>query len=1109
VYPQGTSVTRLTAGRTTLVCQRTTTTALLTRTRNQQTTDYRLQTTAKVKLFENMATATTTVTEVEPETVSPPSSPTSPFSKNHSPVSSASNKGDGHDDNNEDDNDFRHSHTGETQDSDVRLVEWEPPSSLTRKKTTGPRETAILALQAAAVAAKEFDATFDIRDQAREALVPLVVGDELVIGGEPLRHVGYFDDYQLKAVRVLLDLIEEGNFESASEQARERLMERSIDGHYGVKLLQPGLMDMDYGAWAAEDFITETRLLMNLAPHPHVAQIYGLNRGGIDTLLENGRHGFFIITDRMSETLTERLTAWKDKRGYRALSPGQAPRRFVQRLEVALDIASALLYLHDRKLVYHVRPEKVGFSAKQGVVKLCQFGQCRQDGQNPQARSLTKTQDMDMLRYTAPEVLCTAPANTSSDAYSFGIVLWEIMSLKIPYMGWDRATHLDRVVQNHVRPPMNRQWPAAVQTLLQGAWHPHLRLTMRKVHAQLVEILNYHEALPVSPKKQQTASSSKVSASVPPSPKPPSLTASVPPSPKPPSGGASVASEAVSHASSPRLEKKDCGASADTNSQASSSPKKKKKSSAFLAQIAQAMEQRQKPSDSPSVACKSAQSVASKKAALDTSARSPSRTPSTSSRKVDSAKTSPTGLPTVPSLASPHKTPVKVAAAATRRRSPSPRRASQQGEKKPRPESPRINRERSPRQRAQRRSSTDVSSKRDVNSSPTKSTQGPVKGTRVHRSASISHLPEDQAAPLRITTNFVNMLLDSPRNRDADYEDGNDNDEARNFYGYDQASSTAVPPEDASKSPSQNRRRSGPAPPDPRSTGVGGIRSGYHQKFSSGGSGHLPQDNNSIRNRSGHSRSSSGRSFRSQSKTMDRGDQSKREGRMNDDDSTRSPSHSDRNRRSSLGGMMGSPRRTLRRFSQSGTHTAMDDGSGHASFAAPSVATTNTWSPRKLRQRRRGSTGPMDQTESMDESLLPTPPQVYESPLQRAKRRLSGVGSSKSGPGYMPELSPAPDLSSSNTTASTAGTTEDTGASKIARIISEHAGEKDKEVAPEPTVESPRRRIRLSSMKALFRGHSCSAAEIPSESPVKSQTGSDGAPRSPSRFGRIRRLSIG
>jgi hypothetical protein len=209
--------------------------------------------------------------------------------------------------------------------------------------------------------------------------------------------------------------------------------------------------------------------------------------------------------------------------------------------------------------------------------------------------------------------------------------------------------------------------------------------------------------------------------------------------------------------------------------------------------------------------------------------------------------------------------------------------------------------------------------------------------------------------------------------------------------------------------------------------------------------------------------------------------------------------------------MMGSPRRALRRFSQSGTHTAMDDGSGHASFAAPSVATTNTWSPRKLRQRRRGSTGPMDQTESIDDSLLPTPPQVYESPLQKAKRRLSGVGSSKSGPGYMPELSPAPDLSSSNTTASTAGTTEDTGASKIARFISEHAGEKDKEVAPEPTVESPRRRVgRLSSMKALFRGHSSSAAEIPSESPVKSQNCvADGIPRSPSRFGRIRRLSIG
>lgn len=77
--------------------------------------------------------------------------------------------------------------------------------------------------------------------------------------------------------------------------------------------------------------------------------------------------------------------------------------KLMERLEMALDIASALLFLSDRQIVFNLRPEKVGFDARYSRIKLCNFGQVRENGQIDQAPSLTKTDDIRTLAYTAPE----------------------------------------------------------------------------------------------------------------------------------------------------------------------------------------------------------------------------------------------------------------------------------------------------------------------------------------------------------------------------------------------------------------------------------------------------------------------------------------------------------------------------------------------------------------------------------------------------------------------------------------------------------------------------------------------------------------------------------
>lgn len=248
----------------------------------------------------------------------------------------------------------------------MQTIQW----SVQPESDGGPSKNALLALQLAGAAAKNFDTSFLVVNKEREKSVPLFHAEEVVLGTRAIRTCGYFSEFELRSVRIIMDLAH-GALNSASEETRRRFSERSIDGHYAVKYLQDGILDSDHGVNAACDMIVETKILMNLAPHPHISQIYGVNTGGIDSFLESGRMGFFIITDKIGETLVDRLQRWErslhgrdqdvESSAYKTIET-----QFSERLELAMDIASALVYLHDRQLVFNVRPDKIGFDARYG-----------------------------------------------------------------------------------------------------------------------------------------------------------------------------------------------------------------------------------------------------------------------------------------------------------------------------------------------------------------------------------------------------------------------------------------------------------------------------------------------------------------------------------------------------------------------------------------------------------------------------------------------------------------------------------------------------------------------------------------------------------------------
>jgi len=141
---------------------------------------------------------------------------------------------------------------------------------------------------------------------------------------------------------------------------------------------------------------------------------------------------------------------------------------------VALHIASALCFLHQKHVIFRdLKPDNVGFDVR-GDVKLFDFGLAT--FMPPEGDPYEDRYEMSGAgspRYMAPEVLTEVPEryNLKADVYAFGIVLWEILSLRRPFSQVrSRQELVDEVVGRGGRPELNSKWSEQIQESLTAAF---------------------------------------------------------------------------------------------------------------------------------------------------------------------------------------------------------------------------------------------------------------------------------------------------------------------------------------------------------------------------------------------------------------------------------------------------------------------------------------------------------------------------------------------------------------------------------------------------------------------------------------------------------------
>ena len=241
---------------------------------------------------------------------------------------------------------------------------------------------------------------------------------------------------------------------------------------YAVKCLKPELLEKSNpNAFldAATDLVIEAKYLFKL-DHPNILKVRGLAKGW-EAAFANGEYdSFFILTDRLEETLNQRIKRWK--RGEIL-----EENTLEQKLKIGLQVAHALSYLADRNLVYRdLKPQNIGLVRENTtlVVKLFDFGFCRELPPVDQTRDDTEDTGESLgvsrlasgeavflmsgkgtRRYMAPEVLLRRPYNMKCDVYSWSMTFWELLTLHKPFYNYAKEQHAFFVCEEGERPPLD------------------------------------------------------------------------------------------------------------------------------------------------------------------------------------------------------------------------------------------------------------------------------------------------------------------------------------------------------------------------------------------------------------------------------------------------------------------------------------------------------------------------------------------------------------------------------------------------------------------------------------------------------------------------------
>ncbi|KAK3406688.1 hypothetical protein EUGRSUZ_K02846 [Eucalyptus grandis] len=240
-----------------------------------------------------------------------------------------------------------------------------------------------------------------------------------------------------------------------------------------IKMISQPEEDANLASFLDKQFTSEVALLLRLW-HPNIITfVAACKKPPV----------FCIITEYMAGGSLRKYLQHQE--------PHSVPLNIV--LKLALEIARGMKYLHSQRILHRDLKSENVLLGDDMSVKVADFGISCSESQCGNTKGFTGT-----YRWMAPEMILEKHHTKKVDVYSFGIVMWELLTALIPFEGMTPEQAAFAVSQKNARPPLPPECPPAIRRLISRCWSSNPN--KRPHFDEIVQILErYSESLEQDP----------------------------------------------------------------------------------------------------------------------------------------------------------------------------------------------------------------------------------------------------------------------------------------------------------------------------------------------------------------------------------------------------------------------------------------------------------------------------------------------------------------------------------------------------------------------------------------------------------------------------------
>uniref|UniRef100_A0A8C3SP24 Mitogen-activated protein kinase kinase kinase n=1 Tax=Chelydra serpentina TaxID=8475 RepID=A0A8C3SP24_CHESE len=242
--------------------------------------------------------------------------------------------------------------------------------------------------------------------------------------------------------------------------------------------------DPDEDIMATAESVRQEAKLFSMLKHPNIIELHGvcLREPNLCLVMEFARGG------SLNRALAGAATTGGGSRWGRRVPPHVL-------VNWAVQIARGMLYLHEEAIVpiLHRDLKSSNILLLQKIehddicnktLKITDFGLARE------WHRTTKMSAAGTYAWMAPEVIKSSVFSKGSDIWSYGVLLWELLTGEVPYRGIDGLAVAYGVAVNKLTLPIPSTCPEPFAKLMKECWEqdPHIRPSFALILEQLTAI---------------------------------------------------------------------------------------------------------------------------------------------------------------------------------------------------------------------------------------------------------------------------------------------------------------------------------------------------------------------------------------------------------------------------------------------------------------------------------------------------------------------------------------------------------------------------------------------------------------------------------------------